>query len=228
MRSIKLAMIALFAIFAFGAIAAASASAFPEFKSAAGNLAFTGTSGTSTLRGESASAVGTITCEKDTSSGLILNGTMAVDKVEVSFSGKCKQQIGSSEGTCVEPIKIKLAAGTLGLLTASNHKVVLLLTPEAGKEFVKVSCANGSTTIEGEIVGEFPEKVGLTNQYNKLLKSFTLEYKSSGVKQLIQEVLLLPSSQMTGTHLEVNGFFGGEASEETTETISIGGGEITT
>jgi cytoskeletal protein CcmA (bactofilin family) len=235
MRNIKLAMVALFAIFSFGAIAATSASAFPEFKGTKNTDFEALTVGTPTLRGERASAVGTITCEKILVKGTILVGTMLIDQLHIKFHGKCKQKVGSNEGTCAEPIEVKLVRGEIGFQNSTSKKVVIDLAPDSGTEFVTVTCANGNTKTEGEVIGEFPEinKAGV-NQYNKSLSKFELAFKVSPAgttKQEIQEILLL-GGLMSSVHLKVSGFLGGEASEEATtinDLLPAGEtGEITT
>jgi hypothetical protein len=229
MRSIKLAMLALFAVFAFGAIAATSASALPEFKNTSGKteVSVSGLSvGTQTLRGENVGQTGTITCNTVLVHATILVPSMIIHKVLVEFHGSCKQKIGTNEGTCTEPIVVKPSKGEIGLINSTTKVVGLLLKPESGTEFVTVKCTNGNTKVEGEVVGEIPEKSGLTNQYNKPLGKFEVVFKSSGgtVNQERTEILLLPT-QMTGINLKVSGFFGGNASQESTSVIDLPNGE---
>lgn len=226
MRSIKSATLALVAVSAFGMAAAADATAsHPEFRTKSGlNLSFTGTSGTSILRGEQANILVTITCEKDTSSGTILHKTPLLDKIEVTFSGKCHQEIGGgSPEACTEPIKINLARGELGLVT--GKKAGLYVTPETGTKFVTIECGGKATEIAGSVIGEFPElsKSGV-NQYNKLLPNFELRFSATAASQNLTEIELL-GTRLIGQHLVLSGFLGGQASEETDETLT-GDGEF--
>jgi len=222
MSRINRAILALVAVFAFGAIAAASASAslplfLTESKKA---LLFTADSGVGTLRGEKAGVVGTITCEQDLVHGFVLNASPLAHELHIQFEKKCKQTIGTNEGTCTEPIKVNLAYGELGLL---NGHVVLLVAPESGTEFVTVECTNGNTKVEGAVVGEFPLTGADGNpQYGVDRKDFLLVFKATGTTQEPEEIELL-GSLMTGVSLKVSGFLGGKASQESHELLLLDG-----
>jgi hypothetical protein len=228
MRQLKLATVVLTAVLAFGAISAANALALPEFVGAKSEVAFTSTSGTSVLSGEELGIPATITCEKDETSGTILNHSMLVDKVVAKFFGKCHQSINGGEPTtCEEPITTSAMMGELGYIKEKAKPVGLLLKPESGSVFATTKCGSTETVVEGEIVGEFPEiNKALVNQYNKSLTKFELVFKASGTKQAVTTLELL-TGFMTGIHLSVSGFFGGEASQSDTESITAAeAGEI--
>jgi hypothetical protein len=188
-------------------------------------LSFTGSSGVSVLRALDLGLLGTLECEKGTSSGEILNESTLARKIELEFFGKCLQKINGANLRCDEPINLRLASAELGLISLTHKVAVLLLAPESGTEFVKIECESHQTTIEGAIVGEFPEVNGeLRNQYNKDLKSYELIFRSESKSesQAIREIKLL-NMQMTGVELKASGLFGGKASEEDTQTFTIDG-----
>lgn len=222
----RLALTALFAVLAFSAIATSGALAHPEFNNASGKtLSFSGTGGTSILRGLNLGVLGTIECEKNTSSGLVLNKSALAAEIHVEFSGKCVQLLSGNTTTCTEPIKIKLAFGELGLSLAK--KAVLLLAPESGTEFVKITCGANVTTVEGTILGEFPENdKNLVKQYNQHSTKLELVFKSesNNENQAIRHFFLSNGTLMEGVELKVAGFFGGKASEEATGVVEADGG----
>lgn len=227
MRFMKLAMLALVAVFAVGAMTAATASAAagPLFLTeSAKELSFTASGGVATLRGLNLGAVGTITCEKNTSKGFITPKSTLAHRVVVEFSGKCEQTVGTNKGTCTEPIKTAEMLAELGLV---SKKVVELLAPSSGTTFVTVTCTNGNTTVEGAVVGEFPEvNAKGVNQYNKMLTESELVFEAEGKNtdnQAIKTIELL-GTNMTGAELKVSGFFGGKASQEGTGIIKPDGG----
>lgn len=223
MHVIKRTLLLLPAVFAFLVMTAASASAFhPLFLTQSKNaLPFTGTSGLALLRFAIAGNESLISCEKDAISGELLDNASRARKVELEFSGKCLE---NGSGTCIEPIKIKLALGELGLASSTSKRVLLLLAPESGTTFATIECS-GSMTIEGAVIGEIPElnKSGEV-QYNKDRKNFELIFRSANKNQhqAINEILLL-GTQMTGVELKIPGFFGGDLSVETVETLTTDG-----
>jgi hypothetical protein len=227
MRAMKPALMLLAAL-ALGLVSAGGASAFqPSFLTSSGRtLSFTSTSGLTLLRGLNVGVLGTVDCEKGAGSGEILNKSTLARKIELEYSAKCELTIGATKTACTEPIKFKLTLGELGLVTVTNHKVVLLLAPESGSEFVKITCGADVTTVEGTLVGEFPEvNKSSANQYNKSLTSLELVFKSENKteNQAIREIWLL-GTQVTSAELKVSGFLGGKASVESTQTISPDGG----
>lgn len=229
MRGIKLAMLVLIAILAVGAVAAASAVAsHPEFKTESGKtLLFTGEGGLAVLLGERAGSIGEILCHKVLLHGEILNGTPLIDKVTITFHTNCISNsiLGDNE-KCKEPIEVHPVRGEIGLVP--TKLVGLYLTPYNGTEFVTVECGSNDTTVDGSIVGLVPEKVGTTNQYNKVLTKYETRFEASGVKQRFTEIELL-GTNMTGDELSVTGLFGGQASEITNTTLAGDGGvEINT
>jgi len=213
---IRLALAALFAVLAFSAMATSSASAFfhPLFITQSGKeLLFSGLGGKATLRSPS----GTVECEKTLIHGFALHLSTLAHRILLLFEGKCElvtpiKAACSNEGT---HITSKLLLGELGLLTSSNHKVVILLAPSSGTESAKFNCGiGGEIAVTGAIVGEIPEiNTKGVNQYNKPLTEMEQVFESVGKnseKQVIQEIFLL-GTQMTGVHLLSNNQ---EASEE--------------
>jgi hypothetical protein len=221
MSRINRAIVALVAVFAFGAIAASSASAgIVLFLTQSGHeLLFTAHSGVGILRGLNLGVLGTITCELDLVHGFVLNASPLAHRIKVLFEGKCEEKVGSSTVKCEEPIHVNNLLGELGLV--GSKKVGFLLAPSSGTEFVETKCEGNNTKVEGAVVGEFPEinKAG-EEQYNKQLTKAELVFASeaSNENQKITTIELLGVS-MTGAKLKVQGFFGGNASEETTDII---------
>jgi len=213
----RLALAALFAVLAFSAMATSSASAFfhPLFITQSGKeLLFSGLGGKATLR----SASGTVECEKTLIHGFALHLSTLAHRILLLFEGKCElvtpiKAACSNQGT---HITSKLLLGELGLLSATNHKVLILLAPSSETESAKFNCGiGGEITVTGAIVGEIPEiNAKGVNQYNKPLTEMEQVFESVGrnsEKQAIQEIFLL-GTQMSGPiHLLSNG---SEASEE--------------
>jgi hypothetical protein len=219
-RTLILAMCTLFVVLVLGVTMADSTFAFhPLFLTLSSKaLSFTGTSKLTLLRGLNGGFLGTIDCEKGASSGQVLSKSTLALKVELEYSGKCEQTINGSKSTCTEPIKFKLTFGELGL---NSKKVVLLLAPESGTEFAKVTCGGSTTTVEGAVVAEFPETNSLSeNQYSTTQSSLELVFQSENKNenQAITSIELSGVS-MTKAELKINGFFGGKASLESTQTI---------
>jgi hypothetical protein len=216
MRITRLALAALFAVLAFSAMAASSASAFhPLFITQSGKeLLFSGLGGKATLRSANG---GVVECEKTLIHGFALHLSTLAHRILLLFEGKCElvspiKAACSNQGT---HITLKLLLGELGLLTATNHKVLILLAPASGTESAKFECGiAGEIAVTGAIVGEIPEiNAKGVNQYNKPLTEMEQVFESVGKnseKQAIQEIFLL-GTQMTGVHLLTNG---NEASEE--------------
>lgn len=228
MRKAKEIIVGLLGLLACSGIAASSASAFhPLFVTGSGfTLKFTSTGGTSILTGLLIGLVFIIKCEKNSGSGEVLNRTTLLGKVELLFNSKCEFASAGQKSGCTEPIEIKLARGELGLLSSFSHRVLLLLGPESGSEFLTAHCGSGTLTVSGSVIGEFPEiNKSSENQYNKPLSSFELVFATSGGRQAITEIELL-NVHMTGVHLS---FQSREASEELTENLAPDGvGEIST
>jgi hypothetical protein len=220
MRKItKLALVALIAVMSLAALVAASVASAgePKFLTESGTtLSFTATSGLGTLRGERAGIVATVTCEKDSTSGVLLNNSPLAHKVLASFTGKCEQTLGSEKAACQTTIETKPLSGELGLL---NGHVYLLLTPEGGI-FTELKCGSTSTEVGGAVIGEFDLPYGIFLTDAKLL------FKATGTKltsQAPEEIELL-GVLMTKDSLHVEGFLGGSASEETSELVLTDGG----
>lgn len=211
-RIVKSVLVALFAVMCMGALAATSASAVgPLFltESKKALLVTADVLGEATLKAKSFGVEGTIKCEKGSGQGFVLDKSPLGHEIEVEFFGKCEQTVGTTKGTCTEPIKPKLTYGELGLL---NGIVLGLVAPESGTEFVQLQCANGNTKFSGAIVGEFTlnGRDG-AKQYGVERKVFLLLLNATGNKQNNQEIELL-GVLMTGVHLSTEGFFSGEAS----------------
>jgi len=216
--------VAAMAVMAFGAFAASSASATPEFKGLTGvtDIHFTGRSLVTTLRGLNAGVLGTISCEKDLASGLILVPSMLVDNILLQFHGKCTQKVGSTETGCGTLILTKPLHGIVGWINKGATPVGLLLHPESGTVFATVVCGTNTTTVEGEIVAEIPElNEARENQYNNSRTEYELVLKASGETQGVTTFELLGGTFMTGVSLKVAGFLGGAASEEGTELVTL-------
>jgi len=219
----KLTLVVLFAVMSIAALAATSAAAAgtPLFLTQSKKaLLFVADGGLSTLRGEDLGILGTITCGKGSGHGFVLNASPLAHEVLIEFSEKCEQVIGSSKGTCTEPIKVKQSSAELGLL--KGH-VVLLISPEAGTEFVEVKCTNGNTNVSGAVVGEF-DLTGTDGnpQYGVDREDFTLLFKAKGTTQEPEEIELL-GGLMTKVGLKVEGIFGGKASQEGVALLLLDG-----
>jgi len=224
----KMALAALIAVFAFSAMAVSSASAFhPLFLTASKQtLLFTGLGVDPLLRGEVAGVVATVLCEKVLIHGFILHNSTLAHLLGLLFEGKCVQHIGSGGAeACKEHITTKPILAELGLLSSTNHTVVILLAPSTGTEFVTLECGSMTTTVSGTIVGEIPEtNAKLEKQINEPRESLEIVFAtvSKNNQQKITEIFLL-GSQMTGQELKVTGLFGGKASEEATATLTSDG-----
>jgi hypothetical protein len=239
MRWIRTSLVALCAALALSAAATATASAFhPLFLTHSGReLLFTAKSGFSTpikaLVG--GGNLATWTCEEGLVHGLILNKSTLIHRLLIEFHRKCETTVGASKTVCEEPIKFKEALGELGLLSSTNHKVVLLLIPSDGtKEFLKWTCELSTGTLGGAVIGEFP----LTNtkgvgQYDKQLTEAELVFATesgNNEKQKVKEIFLL-GIQMTGVEMTFSGFFvtGAKSTYETTDILKPDGSiEIST
>jgi hypothetical protein len=216
MSKIKTTGLAIVAVCALSALVATSAFALPEFKSTA-NTTYTGTNLTTpTLKAKQLGVEGTISCEKAAAKGEIINNSMETKKNVVEFTGKCEQTIGSSKSTCTEPITTKELTGTLGYIKKeAKPPVGLLLKPTVGKIFAEPVCGGSKTNVEGEIVGEFTAA-----SLNKSQTKFQLNFAATGVSQSVKTFLLLPEVFMENVHLQVEGFFGGEASQSVNEELT--------
>jgi hypothetical protein len=228
-HAVTLALLTLLATMAWSVTMTSSAFAFhPLFLTASGKaLSFTGTSKLTLFRAQVFGIIGTIDCEKGASSGVALSKATLALKVELEYSGKCEQTVGSTKTSCTEPIKFKLTFIELGLLTSSK-KVALLLAPESGTEFVKITCGGNTSTVEGAVVAEFPETNAVgEKQYNTSRSSLELVLKSEN-KNENQAITSIELSGVSMTKVEpkVSGFFGGKASVESTQTISFDSGVL--
>lgn len=206
-RIARSALIALFAVMCMGALGAGSASAVQPLyltESKKALLVSSDNLGEITLRGRSAGIEGTIKCEKSGGHGFLLDKSSLIREISAELSGKCEQTIGTSKGTCTEPIKPVSMYGELGLL---NGIVVMLIAPESGETFVEVKCTNGNTKITGTIIGEYKlnSRDG-TKQYGVDRKVLLGLDNATGNKQNIQEIELL-GTKMTGDHLRVESTF---------------------
>ena len=198
---------------------AGNALALPEFITrSGGNQTFAGISTTGgRLTGRSLGNEGYLSCEKVSVSGFILTKSMEMTNVVIELSGKCELNLGSTKSTCAEPVVTKELTGTLGYVKEEAKGAVgLLLKPASGSVVFGFSCGGSVNDLSGEVVGEFS-----TAQLNKMQTGFTLTFAATGVKQAVKTFLLLPTSFMTGVHLNWTGFFGGEGSMSWT-------GELTT
>jgi hypothetical protein len=212
MRKIfKLALVALIAVMALAAVVAASVASAgePKFLTASGlTLLFTADSGLGTLRGERAGIGASVTCAQDLAHGFILNNSPLAHKIEVTFEDKCEINLAGEKVVCTEQIKTKPLSGELGLL---HGHVYILIAPETG-DFVSLTCGGDTTEVGGTVIGEFDLPYGV------LTTDATLLFKASGTTQLPEEIELL-GVLMTKDGIHVEGFFGGKASEETTELL---------
>ncbi len=181
MNHAKLLGAALAAAFALSAIPAATAAAGqPEFLNSSGlpvsSTTFTGTSGVGTLTGPGTEANKiVILCTGGRSSGHV-NSSTTVDQVLVLYSG-CKDI--ASERECHSTNEASGSGivltneldGKLGV-TSTGSGVGLLLSPESGTEFVKISsthCTAVTIAVTGSIIGEVlpgPGHVVLTGELN--------------------------------------------------------------
>jgi len=156
-----------------------------------------------------------------TFSGTIVTKSATVKKVTVSLTGKCETTINGEKFACGEPyFTTKPLSGKLGYIEDKEAGPVgLKLKGENGGEIASYVCLATDTEFAGSFVGEFPEltKSG-GGQYNKSLSSFELGYAASGNKQLVQ-TLLSSSGFEKGLHITAEGFYGGEASLEASETL---------
>ncbi len=237
MRIMKLALAALFAVLAFSAMAASSASAaHPIFLTAnhsAELLVLASYHKLSLLRGEKLGALGLVGCKLVLFHGWVLNNSTLIHRIKILFENDCLLSIPAT-GThkkCTEPIHIKILLGELGLLSSTNHKVVILLAPSDGTgEFVKIECEGEKITVSGTVVGEIPElNAKGENQLNSQRAEIETRFEviNGSTQQAIQEIFLL-GTQMTGQSLEVSELFGGKASEEVAETNIHGVNSATT
>ncbi len=221
MRNAKLGILALIAVFAFGALAVASASAVqPEFNTESGKtLSFSASGGLATLLGEELKVRAEIMCEKSSTTGEILNKTPLADNIAITFTGKCKESIaGGTASSCTEPITVKPARGEIGL--AAKEEVGIVLKPyNSAGEFVETTCGSNKTTVDGEIIGLYPE----TKNYNKLEKSAEQAFNAKGTTQEPTEIELL-GVKMTKVELKVSGAFGEKSSQITIATVTNDGG----
>jgi hypothetical protein len=228
MRIIKLALAALLAVMAISAIVASSASAafHPSFLTESKlELLVSGEGGEAILRG----SAGTVTCEKSLIHGFVLNKSPLIHRLKILFHTNCllHPTIGNLS-TCNEPIQVHLSLGELGLVLGTKTVGILIAPSELAPEFVEIVCTSGVNKIKvnGAVVGEIPEKVGLVNQYNKPLSEITTVFEAEGgkIKQQITSIELL-GVNMTGVHLETANFFTGEASEEASAILK-GDGKV--
>jgi hypothetical protein len=220
-RIFILTLLTLFVVLVLGVTMADSTFAFhPLFLTGSGETSsFTATSGLTVIRGLELGVLGTIDCETSLSSGEVSNKSTFAHKIELEYHGKCEQIVGSTKTACTEPIKFKLTFGALGL---NSKKVVILLAPESGTELAKVTCGSNTNTVEGAVVGEFPETEAFSGkQYNTGLSPLELVFnsESKNENQAITSIELSGVS-MTKAELKISGFFGGKVSLETTQTIS--------
>ncbi len=186
MKYVKLLSAVLVAAFAISAITAATAAAAPEFlnskKEAISSTTFTGTSGAGKLVGNSE----TIECSGGSSSGHV-NSSTTVNSVLVLYSG-CKDLSSglechsSNEANGSGIVLTNELSGKLGVVSGGSG-VGLLLAPETGTEFVKISsshCSASTINVKGSIIGEVlpgPGHVQLTGELN---------YAANGSSQGIQ------------------------------------------
>jgi hypothetical protein len=212
MRIVKLALAAVLAVLAFSAMAAGSASAVghPLFETQSkAELLFSGLGGLALLRGSSI-----IDCEKTLIHGFASNKSTLAHKILLLFEGKCKNGSGVTCENDNGHITSKLLLGELGLLTSTNHKVVILLSPQEGTVNAKFTCGIITVEVEGAIVGDIPEiNAKGVNQYNKQLSEIeeVFESEAKNTKQKITEIFLLGTQMPGPIHLTA---FGAEASEE--------------
>lgn len=173
-----------------------------------------------------------VTCEKTSGHGSFLQKTPLVHLNQLTFEGKCElTTMNFGKSFCTEPIRVKALLGELGLASATNKKVDMLLTSFLGTEIGKLECGNHSYTLEGSVIAELPEvNAKGVGQYNKQLTEveLTLESESKNENQKITEIFLL-GAQRSKAELFVAGLFGGKASWETSPTLKPDGSiEIST
>jgi hypothetical protein len=230
MRIMKPAVAALFAVLACSAMAASSASAFhPLFLTqSAKELLFSGEGLKPVLRAEEAGVPGTLECERVLIDGFALNLSTLAHDILVLFEGKCTLKVqGGGNEPCREPLVFKKSLAELGLLTSTNHKVVLLLVSSEGTIFDESECSGLRTTVSGSIIAEIPENnAKLEKQINVSRSELEVVFATvnKNNQQAITEIWLL-GTQMTGDELKVEGFFGGKAAEELTLNLK-GDGKV--
>jgi hypothetical protein len=223
MRIMKSALAALFAVSAFSAMAASSASAWhPLFLTQSGKeLLFSGEGSKLVLRTERAGLPATLECEKILIHGLALNLSTLAHGVLLLLHSKCLLKVnGGANETCNEPIELKLALAELGLLTSTNHRVVLLLAPSGvpvgTTTFALLECRGELAKISGTIVGEIPERNALgENQLNTPRNDIELVFATINKSnhQSISEIFLL-GTKLTKQELTASGFMSGPTALE--------------
>lgn len=220
MRTMRLALAMLFAALAFSTMAASSASAFhPLFLTQSGKeLLFSGEGIKPILRAEEAGLPATLECERVLIDGFALNLSTLAHRVLVLFEGKCTLKVnGGANELCREPLVFKKSLAELGLLTSTNHKVVMLLAASDGTTVFDTSeCGGNQTTVSGSIVAEIPENnAKLEKQINVSRSTLEVVYATTNKnnQQAITEIWLL-GTQMTGDELKVEGFLGGKVAWE--------------
>jgi hypothetical protein len=230
MRTIKLLGLALMTTLALSAMAASTASAFhPLFLTESkkellffgvGGLPAHLVGGLPTLRALNLGVLGTITCELILIHGFVLDKSTLAHRIKIEFEHNCTTTIGSTKSACEEPFVWKELLGELGLVLL-NKTVGFLLAPSDGTSvFAKPNCGSVVTTILGAVIGEIPllsadPGRASIDQYNKLLSltEVVFESEKQNENQNITHIELL-GVLMEGVKLDVEGFFGGPASEE--------------
>jgi len=227
MRTIRLLGMALMATLAFSVMAASTASAFhPLFLTESKQeLLFFGegglhhlVGGLPTLRGLNLGVQGVITCELVLVHGFILDKSTLAHRIKVIFEHNCVQTISGSTSACTEPIETKPLLGELGLVLL-NKTVGILLAPSDGTGvFATVVCGSNTTKVLGAIIGEIPEISADTrlNQYNKLQTLTEVVFEAKNKSEDVQNIthIELLGNLMENVKFDVEGFFGGTASEE--------------
>jgi hypothetical protein len=229
MRSVKVLGPAFFAALTFSAMAASTASAFhPLFFTQSGReLLFSGSGGLALLRGGAPPFESVVDCEKTLTDGFALNLSTLARGITVLFEGKCQLTSAVGKFNCPTIHTDLLQVGELGLLTATNHKVVVLLAPIEGTQVSSFTCETQSAVVNGAVVGEIPATNAKgEQQINVARTEVEMRFESIGKtnKQAITEIWLL-GTQMTGAHLTA---FGVEGSLEVTKpnVVLEGDGEI--
>jgi hypothetical protein len=218
MKLARLAGLIFAAILAMNLVAVAVASAAdPEFLDSI-KQTFKILSGTTKLAGTEQS----VTCSKDEGSGKVL-GAATVSNVTVLFTG-CVAKEGEKEACTAKTdggisgdIITNTLDGELGLVTKTEAAsgVGLLLLPEAGKVFVKISAVCTSPelfAVEGSLAGQ-ADNIGVLSRTGLLL------FGGSPGVQSIKEIGILG----TTVKPKLSSFGVAPVSEIGTETIDYSG-----
>jgi hypothetical protein len=237
MKRIQIIGLCMAAVFAFSAIAAASAFAEPEFVAKAGQTFpkhFTSRGGSAQLATVGGSEI-------ECTSTLDLGRILPVPSTTKSMLGdikftfhKCSivkgvgsgtecNSTGEPKGLITTPLYV-FHLGKLKELTAGKkHVLILLLVTNT-----KFSCGIIGVTVEGNLVGVFPEEnAAKEKQFNEFRNSVEVVFKGAAGKQEFKEFeFTLPPETKTGLTLMSNAGLGfEEASENASGTETLEGGE---